>query len=237
MRKNRLLLCLLTLLAMFPAAHAATLASYQFTGTDEATRRSATIIDPLISSTTAITFGGSGLDPQSNYAFTSNAPGANAVGNTLRVLGIERTSVSPLPTQFIEFSLTPSTAVNLTSFEFDYAVGGMGNRTVLVQYSFDGFATAGLTAGQITYDTTSPGGTGQNINSFYHHSFALTDQNALAESTNSTITFRLFLATPSTGADVRLDNFTILGTAVPEPSLSALFGLPVAGLLLRRHRR
>lgn len=223
------------------STHAATLVSYQFTGSDEATRRSATTIDPLVT-TTSITFVGTGANttngPDTAWAFgtQSNASGAAASGNTLRILGINSTQPSPLPSQYLQFTITPQTAIDLTSLEFDFGVGGTGNRYIVAEYSFDDFTTPGISAGVAHINTNSSGGTGHNTAYFYHYSFALEDANPALQSTDTPITFRLYFATPSTGSDVRLDNITVIGSAVPEPSKALLLTLSLFWIALQRRR-
>lgn len=133
-------------------------------------------------------------------------------------------------TSYFEFTLTPQAGLkfDLENIQFDFGAGGTSTpRSVRVRYSFDDGATF-TTAG----DATAPTVTSQ----YQRFTFALSDQNVALNETTSPVRFRFLVAVPTTGNDIRMDNLTINGSAIPEPATAGICVLAGATTLLRRRR-
>lgn len=159
-----------------------------------------------------------------------NNGSAAATNPLIRARGFSTTFSS---SQYFEFSVTPGSGFqfDLDTIIFDFAPGGNSQRDFQVQYSFDGFSTAGIVAGS---------GGGNVSNSYDRYTFNLQDEDAGNNTTISGVTFRVLAATPSTSNDIRFDNISVNGTVstIPEPStLLGLLALAFSSCLIVRKRR
>ncbi|MEM1058649.1 MAG: PEP-CTERM sorting domain-containing protein [Verrucomicrobiota bacterium] len=139
---------------------------------------------------------------------------------------------------FFEFTMT---GVDMTITDFDFQFGGErggGGNTAhtgfySAQYSLDGFSTAGTQFGT--------GSRANNSNSAAYTLQEISVSDPALTNYTGTITFRIYswdvpTVAPSSAQQVRLFDVQVLGTAIPEPTSTALFA--AAGLLLVvRHRR
>lgn len=134
---------------------------------------------------------------------------------------------------YATFSITiPETHVlSLTDFTYDAARGGTGTRTFYLFSSINGF-----TAGNVieSNDVTTQRPTLSN------YVVELTDP-AYQNLTNTTVEFRLYYTTASSGSSLETDNWVLNGTvsAIPEPSMLGACGLAAAGCFawIRRQRQ
>jgi hypothetical protein len=142
--------------------------------------------------------------------------------------------------QYMHLTVTPvaGTSFTLSSISFDIfaATGGPSARQLYLFSDKTGFVdgsellTASTVAGTplIPYNTVA---TGQNF------SIDLSGFGAMA-SVSDSVTFRFYFQTPNATQGIALDNITVSGTVVPEPSTFALLGLGLFSLLAyNRNRR
>ena len=131
-----------------------------------------------------------------------------------------------------EFTITAngSNTLNLSNITFNYYKTGTMNANVVIQSSIDGFGSGNFVIGNATAtaNTTSDP---SNLISF---SLAGAQFQGI-----TSVTFRLsaYDDTSSNTPVHRIDNLTVHGAIVPEPSASALLALAGLGMLGRRSRR
>jgi hypothetical protein len=144
--------------------------------------------------------------------------------------------------EFYQLSITPKTgaSLSLASFDLNYRRSGNGPTGGQLQYSLDGFSTAGTAISDLAFS-------GSDTNGVKQPTINLSGVSSLQNINDSTVTFRLYLfgatTASGTGAIGRLagDDLALDGTVVssvvdvPEPTSVALVG--VAGLLLAARRR
>lgn len=143
---------------------------------------------------------------------------------------------------YFSFTLTPSVgqALTVTSISFDAVAGtaGPSDRSFYVLADKTGFTTGGmlLTGSTVSGSPLMPYNTTPSDVNFS----ADLSANSLFANISDSVTFRIYLRTPTTSQNIGFDNLTVNGvvTAVPEPSSLALLGL-VGGfaLLAVRNRR
>jgi len=132
---------------------------------------------------------------------------------------------------YFSFTLTPNAgqSLDLTTLSFDAVAGtaGPSDRAFYVLADKTGYTTAGLL---LTGDTTtgSPLIPYNTTTSDQLFSVDLSGNN-LFQNISDSVTFRVYLRTPTSSQNLGFDNLTVNGTVVPEPSVYALGGL---GLLL-----
>lgn len=211
--------------------NAATLAAYDMENSLNRTLSSTTAVGM-----TATGFSGSSLasfgavqKPTGDYytTFITTAGGGSTVGDAL-VSGGAATG------QYMQFTIAPTVGntLSLDSLSFDIfaATGGPSDRQIYVFSSKTGFAagdvlftgsTATGSANLIPYNAVS---VGQNFS---------IDLSSLADVTDS-ISFRIYFQTPNAAQGMPIDDITVIGTVVPEPSGCAFLGLSLLSLLRRR---
>ncbi|MET0262267.1 MAG: PEP-CTERM sorting domain-containing protein [Rariglobus sp.] len=205
-----------------PAARAVTLAEYQF-----ATNLNPTSED---ASVTASALGGTGTSRSTSlYAYQYPQPGNSG---------------------YMDFTLTADAGYlfDLNQLDFAYyfpqttGTPATVTATFSVQYSFDGFATAGiaLTSPQATYTSTS----GALDAAITVGDFAPASYSLASIPDTASISFRIILsnnaALNTAGYRYAIDNLVVSGdvlSVIPEPSsVAALAGIAVLGFVLLRRR-
>jgi autotransporter-associated beta strand protein len=114
--------------------------------------------------------------------------------------------------KYWQFSITPAAgyAVDLSGLAWKGGRTSAGPAKAQLQFSLDGFATAGTNAGaEATITSTS---------TTTLDSFSLADSDFFAGSTSSTVTFRLFGYAASGTGNFRIDDVVISGTVAPVVS-------------------
>lgn len=213
--------------------NAATLAAYDM---ENATNR--TLPSTTAGGLTATGFSGSSLasfgalqKPTGDFytTFITTAGGGTTVADAL-VSGGATTG------QYMQFTIAPiaGNTLSLDNLTFDIfaATAGPSNRQIYVFSSKTGFtagdelftgSTATGSTNLIPYNTVS---VGQNFS---------IDLTGLADVTDS-ISFRIYFQTPNAAQGMAIDDITVSGTVVPEPSGYAFLGLSLLSLLARRSR-
>jgi len=141
--------------------------------------------------------------------------------------------------QYMYLTVTPGAGASFTlssiSFDIFAATGGPSARQIYLFSDKTGFAdgsellTASTVAGTplIPYNTVA---TGQNF------SIDLSGFASMAN-INDSATFRFYFQTPNATQGIALDNITVSGTVVPEPSTVALLGVGLFSLLASHRNR
>lgn len=243
------------------SAKAATLVQYGFDAVDgTAGTSAATVIATGLSATDAAnnnagnTLGSSPLGFFSASTFTGNNANGTGItvgtggssgvgtgsGNVLnfranggQTLAEATATVGGIPTSGEYFGFTVSGAggntLDLSTISFDFAKGGTSNdRGVVVWYSTDGFTSNAAVLGNGSENSAVILAANTDLLA-RNVSFSL----ASLPDTTSSIEFR-FISTNNSGNTIKLDNITIAGTVVPEPSALFLSTLGILGLLRRR---
>ncbi len=149
---------------------------------------------------------------------------STALGNPAPCISIGATTTPNAQSAngYYSFTLTPVSAVNLTTLTFDYAVSGTVTANYLVQAAVGAgsYSNVGssVSTGLASWTTTTP---------------ALSLSAPQFQNVTLPVTFRIYIWDNKTGGSMSdlLDNVTVNGfTAVPEPSTWAMM-VAGAGLL------
>lgn len=220
-------------LALFTtvSVHAATLASYSFTGSS------------LASSATELNFSASaisldtGLTDTTRYAAANGNPAPALRINTDETDGTSFATANVANDDFV-FTITPAAGnkLVLSTLSFDLAVNStLINSNVRVQLSATGTAASYVTLGSVTDFSTA---------AFTAQSFDLSAANtALATGLPVYVRFTIFDNANNANGYTAFDNIAVNGAvtaAVPEPGTNALLALGVlatVGGMVRRRRQ
>jgi len=147
---------------------------------------------------------------------TTNALSGTAAGAALAIIGTSNNSKS------VDFSFS---TLGFTDIAFSYATRGTATGFNTQNWSISTDGTNFTSLGDIT---------GRNVTSWSTQGFTLTDDVNLAN-----VVLRLTVSgDTSTGGNNRIDNFTVTGVAIPEPSTyAALIGAAALGLAFWQRRR
>lgn len=162
-------------------------------------------------------------------------PGQTATPNGLA--GISATTVDPsnAGSQWQQFSFTVQNlavgeTLNLTTFNYTY--------NAIVPLNFESGVFSNLSG--YTGLSDQLGGTANTSTAqTFTPSITLSGANFTGLTNGTVVEFRIYLKDSSSNVNSRiheLDNISLVGEVVPEPSSLALFGLGALGLMLRRHR-
>lgn len=229
-RKTSLVVAATSLLVL--PASAATLVGYDFNSDFSQTTGTATGSDVSYGSFTGGSASNIGRSSFSNTLFVrTNATGNTATDGDTLAKAITNNA-------YAGFTLTNTTGetVDLTNLTFDIwftAPGAINTYEMYVMSDAAAF-TAGNELGGVVYDTTlvsAPVEAGPAT--------ITTDLSSLGNlATSDSIEYRIYFVDDTNSADplFRVDNITVTGVAIPEPSSILLSGMALAGLALRRRR-
>lgn len=229
------LLVLATLGLTISTAHAVVLVSYEFTGASAAqTSGTATGSD--------VTFGAfTGQDGSSNVGFSSSSNSMFVRWDATDGLNGDTLAEAITNEAFATFTLTNSTGqtVDLTNLTFDVFFDPLSTnsnyfatRTIFAMADLSGF-TSGDELGSVTYAD----GLGPTVTDT--PDTITVDLSSLSNlAAGNDVEFRLYFVDDSDHNDqiYRVDNLTVNGTVIPEPSAVLLGGLGLLALLRRRRR-
>jgi len=230
---------LLTLLACIfgpaaTAAQAATLVQYAFpdahgAGVETGSGFSPTTVDAGLDAL----FDMAVKDSSGNVSIGTENPSPNYVTEpVLRVdpLGGANSAAAAVANSvYFSFAIAPEAGktLGLTNLTFDAARGGGATpRGWALRSSVDGFA-ADISSADIPTQRQT----------FTPYDISLGDPQY--QGLSSSVEFRFYVYSPSSGSTVEFDNITLNGTVVPEPAGIALIALGAMGCwpLLRRRKR
>lgn len=227
------------LLTVSGAAHAAVLAQYTFQ--DSTTASSDT--DP--DSTASNISGGTGISPTISGSAANGNPAPGYVDQVGTGSGVGDNS-APDDEQFaldndeyFSFTVTPTTGnrLNLAQLAFDADSEGTGFATPDDDWALYTSVDSGDFSSVATSQAIDRGGIPRN--SFTTQTVDLSD--AKFQSLTAPVEFRLYVWMTRTQTnsvkELRLDNFELTGTVVPEPSSLALLGLATVAAATARRRR
>jgi len=232
-------------LATMPAASAAAISNFNFTGPPWTAAKendfptfsaAAGSVDTELNSTTSDLSKTANIDGGGYASFyirdadigTSIFSNTTTAGVGMNFADVEETTA----TNYLSFTVTPSVGFEATYENLSLFVGTNAGDAELSLRSWDGASET--TLGDYTFVDTNPGGAGFTNDPIIAHTFDFIN----FTSSNAT-EFRIYAwggDTANTG--VRLDDIVLNGavTVIPEPSSAALLGLSVLGLLAGRRR-
>ena len=235
--KNSLALCALMLIAAAPL-RADVLASWDMETSPNSARQVASYVDADITA--------GDLTPNSTLNAAGSFDPANVVGGAgdtyiaySRNSGVARTDALGVIADSTYFSLTltpdAGKSITLSSITFDAMAGtaGPSDRQFYLMADKTGFLSTAVLA-SASSETGSPL-MPYNTSTFDQNFSADLSGSAFANITDS-VTFRFYIATPTTFQNVGFDDITINGTVIPEPTSIALLGMSGVGVVLYRRR-
>lgn len=224
--------------ALACSAHAATLVQYLNSTSVTST---ANVVDPLLTSASAFAIP-TGLTSNDTGFSTAGSPPTRNVYLRTDFIAANEAAALALSGRYFTFTLTPgSTPINFETMTFGLGVSsnvsGVPNEsaTAFVRTSLDSFAsTIGTSVGLSNVAVPSSHANwpttivGQSI------SFGASLVNVSVP-----VTFRIYLTDTltNTNTSLRLTNLEITGSAIPEPSTSALAASGMIGLFTVAFRR
>lgn len=224
--------------ALTCSAQTTTLVRY-LNSTSASFTSAATLIDPLLASAGAFALP-TGLTVGTDTGFSTAASTRNVYLRTDHI-AIDEPTAANLSGRFFSFTLTPgSTPIRFETITFGLGVSadrtGIPNEsgTAFVRTSLDGFASTigtsvGLSNVAVPLHASWPSTIAAQSISF----------GASLANVSVPVTFRIYLTDTlnSTNTSMRLTNLQITGSAIPEPSTSALAASGMIGMFTVVFRR
>lgn len=140
---------------------------------------------------------------------------------------------NPSTNKFWEFTVTPTSGYQIDYNTLSLRVGrtAAGAQAATIQWSLDGFTTAGTTASSFSINST-------DVNSL--DPVSVGSGNLPAGNVSDSVTFRIFGYDATGTGNFRLNNVAFSGSvsAIPEPSTyAAIGGILALGAVLYRRRK
>lgn len=160
----------------------------------------------LTSTTTSATTTGGGITSASSISVNPSGISYLASPSSIWAASWSTAATFSSSGKYWQFSITPNGAMTISGVSFDAGRTAAGPQSIQVQYSLDGFATAGTDALVGASNANTSALTTFNLSS-------------LPPTTAGTVTFRIWGYNGGTG-NFRINNVVINGTVTNAPSLS-----------------
>jgi hypothetical protein len=200
------------------------------------------VASTVFADTTASNLTGNNLNTPNSFTLASVDAADDYIAWSRNAGSAQTTAVGVIADNtYFSFTLSPDAgkSISIDSVSFDAAAGtaGPSDRQFYLFADKSGYLSGNVLSSASTvigspllpYNTTT-----------FDQNFSVTlSGNSAFQNITDSVTFRIYIATPTTGQNVGFDEITVNGSVIPEPGTYALLGglCALTAVVIRRRRR